>query len=83
MEKLTKENLEVWLKENNWLQTDEAATPDGNQKVYVTPAGEFIYIQFDLEGEYKQMFKRMPVPVQGGQQRRIINLGGGQPGFLG
>jgi hypothetical protein len=82
MEKITKENLEAWIKENNWLQTDEADTPDGHQIVYLTPAGEFIYVQHSLNGEIK-IFKRMPVPVQGGQQRRIINLGGGQPGFLG
>lgn len=74
MEKIKREDFETWVNGNNWLKTDEAGTPDGQQIVYLTPTGEFIYVQYNLKREVDKIFKRVPVPVQASSVSKIPGL---------
>lgn len=79
MEKIKREDFEAWAKKNNWLQIDEIPTPNGKQIVYLTPSGEFVYVQYDLSGDkVYQIFKKVAVPIQSNPMSRFpIDLQGG------
>jgi len=52
MDKISKETFSKWLKKHDWLLFGEGATPNGRQENYLTPAGNVIFITYDLEGKY-------------------------------
>ena len=51
MEKLTKEVLEQWIKDNKWLQIGEMPTPKGRQDIYLSPSGQVTFIIHNLDGK--------------------------------
>jgi hypothetical protein len=64
MDKIDKEAFEAWIKENNWFKVGEGGNANGQQRNYLTPAGEFVFVQYNLEGEVLGISKPMPMPVQ-------------------
>lgn len=59
MEILTKEAFLAWAKKCNWLYVGEIAAPEGRRVTYVTPAGNFIYASYGIDGKLLQL--AMPV----------------------
>ena len=64
MEKIKREDFATWVKENNWLKINEVGNPNGHQLTYLTPAGEFIIVQYDLNSELYGVAKPAPAPAQ-------------------
>ena len=65
MEKLKTEDFLKWVEKSRWLKINEVGTHDGYQENYVTPAGEFVIAQYNLNKELVQLAKPMPPPPQG------------------
>lgn len=80
MDKIKREDFETWLKGCNWFKINEVGTPNGQQLTYLTPAGEFVIAQYNLERELHQVVKPMPALPQATPMRgfRIDPRGGGQ-----
>jgi hypothetical protein len=80
MEKLSRETIEKWAKEQNWLQVAEGANPNGKQITYLSPSGRDVIFVYDLEGNlfgFGHMVQSPPqMPGHG-------FLGYPGPGFLG
>ena len=87
MDKVTREVFETWLKGCNWFKINEVGTPNGQQDHYLTPAGEIMIAQYNLQGELAHVVKPMPAPAQGAvMMRKPIDFRGGAqmpPGFPG
>jgi hypothetical protein len=86
MEKIKREDFEAWVKECNWLKIGESGTANGQQDTYLTPTGEFVIVQYNLNGELHQVAKPMPAPPQDTIMRRPVYFRGGSempPGFPG
>lgn len=50
MESITKEVFLAWAEKANWLLIAEAATPQGRQLSFITPAaGALTFVIFDLK----------------------------------
>lgn len=80
MEKIKREVFETWMKKCNWFKINDVGTPDGQQRHYLTPAGEVVIAQYNLQGELAQIVTLMPAPPQATPMRsfRIDPRGGGQ-----
>lgn len=80
MDKVKREVFETWLKGNNWFKINEVGTPNGQQEHYLTPAGEIVIAQYDLQGQLAQIAKPMPAPAQPTPMAhfRMDPRGGGQ-----
>jgi hypothetical protein len=84
MDKIKRETLETWLKKHDWFKVNEGGSPDGKQDNYLTPTGEIIIVQYDLEGYVKGIVKITPAPMQAGAMPRFDLRGGGRfPGAQG
>lgn len=82
MDKIKKADFEKWINKQGWFKINEVDNPNGHQDNYLTPAGEFIYCLYSMEGELQQVIKPMaaPVPTQGKSLGRFpIDFRGGQP----
>lgn len=86
MEKPTKEQIEPWIKEHNWLLMKEEAmtTPiTGKQLTYLTPSGQDVVIIYDLKGELfgighmVQVPQPIPGPGLGGFPGKQFGIGHG------
>jgi len=64
MDKIKREDFEKWIKDCNWFKIGEAGNANGQQDTYLTPTGEFVFVQYNLEGELLQITKPMPQPIQ-------------------
>jgi len=62
MEKVTKDVFQKWMQKNNWLKVNEAATPNGRQGTFVTPAGNFVAAIYALNGDLVQLAMLGPAP---------------------
>jgi hypothetical protein len=83
MDKVGRAVFETWLKGCNWFKINEVGTPNGQQDHYLTPAGEIMIAQYNLQGELAQVVKPMPAPAQPTTMRPFrIDPRGGQ-GFPG
>jgi hypothetical protein len=71
MEKVKREVFETWAKKEDWLKIGEPPNSNGQQHNYLTPAGEFVIIQYNLQGELEQVIKPLAAPTQ---QRNIGSL---------
>lgn len=60
MERKTKETFTAYATECNWFMFYDTSTPMGQQSHYVTPAGEIVIAQFDLNGKLSGM---SPPPI--------------------
>jgi hypothetical protein len=74
-----KETFETWVKDNNWLQINEALTTNGRQVTYLSPAGDVTIAIYNLKGELEQIAKTpIPViPISMNVPRSPIDLRGG------
>jgi hypothetical protein len=75
MNKLTDEAFLEWAKESRWLMISEAGNPKGRQATYMTPAGELVIIQYNLQGELEQFIKPVPMAMP------MPRMGMGPPGL--
>lgn len=68
MQETSKETFIEWAKKHDWLLFGEGATPNGRQENYLTPAGNVIFITYDLPGKRVATvgFPQPPPPPQGG-----------------
>jgi hypothetical protein len=64
MEKVKREVFETWAKKEDWLKIGEPPNSNGRQHNYLTPAGEFVIIQYNLEGMLEQVIKPLSAPIQ-------------------
>lgn len=62
---ILKKWIDVQIKRGNWLQVDEKATQEGRQYTYLTFAGQFIIVQYDIKGDVKTVGQPilMPTPM--------------------
>jgi len=65
MNKLKTEDFLKWVEKHRWLKINEIGIPTGKQENYVTPAGEFVSAQYNLNKELTQIAKPMLAPSQG------------------
>jgi hypothetical protein len=63
MEKLSRETLEKWAKQHDWLPLFETANATGRQMRYLTPSGDEVILVYDLEGNLSGT-ARIPIPLQ-------------------
>jgi hypothetical protein len=63
---ILKKDLDKWIKKQtdkgSWLPINDAATPQGRQITYMTYAGEFVIIQYDIKGNITMIGKPMAMP---------------------
>lgn len=71
MEKIKKEVFETWIKKNNWFKLNDVATPNGQQQMYLTPAGSLMIAQYDLEKNLAQVMNMVPVTQQPPQGQEL------------
>jgi len=64
MDKIKRADFEKWMKGCNWFKVNEGGNDMGQQNNYLTPAGEFVIVQYNLQGELEQIIKPMAAPVQ-------------------
>lgn len=69
---ISKDELNKWIdlqvKKKNWLLLNDPATVDGRQFIYVTLTGQFVVVQYDINGNVKQVGQPMLMPtMQQGQ----------------
>jgi hypothetical protein len=85
MDKVKREVFETWLNGCNWFKINEVGTPNGQQDHYLTPAGEIMIAQYNLQGELQQIAKPMPPQPQATVMRKLDFRGGAQmpPGLPG
>jgi len=86
MDKIKREIFEAWLKSCNWFKINEKPNPTGPQDHYLTPAGEFVIAQYNLDGELQQVVKPMPPMPQAAVIRSPLQFKGDSqmpPGFTG
>jgi hypothetical protein len=80
MEKIKIEDFEKWAKEHDWLKTDEISTVNGHQSIFLTPAGQFIAVIYNINGkEVSKFFPvifTMPQPIPRQQFRPFDPRGG-------
>jgi hypothetical protein len=77
MEKIAKEKFEAWKKKADWLLVGEGPSPTGGrQETYVTPSGNLIAVNWELDGKHVNSFGLI-VPAQ------PQSLPGSLRGFMG
>lgn len=64
MEKIKREDFEKWIERCNWFKVNEAGNDKGQQHHYLTPTGEFLIAQYNLNAELEQIIKPMATPIQ-------------------
>ena len=62
MEAITRETFNRWAQKNNWMQVNDAASPNGRQYTFITPSGNMVIAIYDLKGNLHSMGHPMPVP---------------------
>ena len=62
MEAITKETFNHWAQKNNWMQVNDAATPNGRQVTFMTPSGNIVIAMYDLFGNLNSFGQPMPIP---------------------
>jgi hypothetical protein len=67
MNKIKREDFEKWMKKHDFFKFNEAGTVDGQQHHYLTPAGETLIVQYDLQGCVAQLIKLVAMPIQATQ----------------
>jgi hypothetical protein len=78
---VSQEDLEKWIKKQlakgNWLQVNDMGTPQGRQITYMTFAGQFVVVQYDIKGAVTVIGQPIAMPQNQGF------LGKGFPGMGG
>jgi hypothetical protein len=74
---VSQEDLEKWIKKQiakgNWLQVNDMGSPQGRQLTYMTFAGQFVVVQYDIKGKVMMVGQPIAMPQPMPQN----------PGFLG
>jgi hypothetical protein len=64
---IAREDLLKWIKKQtdkgNWLQVNDTATPKGRVVIYVTYAGQFVAVQYDIDGKVMQVGQPVVMPA--------------------
>jgi hypothetical protein len=64
---ISKEDLLKWINKQvnkgNWLQINEVGNQMGRQAIYMTTTGQFVGVQYDLEGKILQVGQPVVLPA--------------------
>ena len=60
---MNNEEFLTWAKEGRWLKISEGGNPQGRQDMYLTPTGELVVAQYNLQGDLLGFIKPMPAPM--------------------
>lgn len=64
---ISKEDLLKWINKQinkgNWIQVNEQGNPQGRQSIYMTSTGQFVGVQYDLEGKILQVGQPVVLPA--------------------
>jgi hypothetical protein len=78
---ILKDDLLKWIKKQiakgNWLQVNDAGTPQGRQVIYMTYAGQFVIVQYDIQGNVTTIGQPMVIPQPRGPSFPGFPLGKG------
>jgi len=83
MDKLKKDDFEIWWKESRWLLIGQGKNNEGfDQDSFLTPSGAIVFIVYDRDGNLRNVAMPMAPPMPS-TPRAPFDFRGGQSPFLG